>query len=82
MIATSGRLITGVCAMPPSGPSEVTVMVEPDSSSRVALPSRAAAASRAISAASRQTLIACASWITGTISPASVCVAMPRCTEV
>ena len=30
MIATSGRLMTGVEAMPPSGPSEVMVIVEPD----------------------------------------------------
>ena len=33
-IATSGWLITGVVTMPPSAPSEVMVMVEPESSSR------------------------------------------------
>jgi hypothetical protein len=36
MIATSGRLITGVLAMPPSAPRLVMVMVEPESSVRVA----------------------------------------------
>ena len=51
MIATSGWLITGVVTMPPSGPRLVIVIVEPVSSSRVALPSRAAAARRATSAA-------------------------------
>ena len=30
--------MTGVVTMPPSAPSEVMVMVEPDSSSRVAVP--------------------------------------------
>ena len=51
MIATSGRLMTGVVAMPPSGPSDVMVSVEPDSSSDFALPVRAASASRVISRA-------------------------------
>ena len=37
-IATSGRLMIGVETMPPSAPSEVSVMVEPDSSSRAATP--------------------------------------------
>ena len=37
-----GWLITGVVAMPPSGPRLVMVMVEPESSSFVALSSRAA----------------------------------------
>ena len=41
MMATSGRLITGVVTMPPSAPRLVMVMVEPESSARVALPSRA-----------------------------------------
>lgn len=41
-IATSGWLITGVVATPPIAPSDVMVMVEPVSSSRVALPLRAA----------------------------------------
>jgi hypothetical protein len=42
MIATSGRLITGVVAIPPSGPSEVIVSVDPESSADVALPDRTA----------------------------------------
>ena len=42
IIATSGRLITGVVAIPPKGPSEVTVSVDPDSSSDLPLPVRAA----------------------------------------
>src|SRR3546814_5366018 len=44
MIATSGRLITGVVAIPPNGPSEVIVSVDPESSSDLALPVRAASA--------------------------------------
>jgi hypothetical protein len=43
-MATSGWLMTGVDTMPPSLPRLVTVSVEPDSSSRVALPARALAA--------------------------------------
>ena len=38
MIATSGWLMTGVAAMPPSAPRLVIVIVEPVSSSRDALP--------------------------------------------
>ena len=53
-IATSGWLMTGVVATPPIAPSEVMVMVEPDSSSRVALPVCAASASRLTSAAQSQ----------------------------
>src|SRR3546814_1182356 len=56
MIATSGRLITGVVAIPPNGPSEVIVSVDPESSSDLALPVRAASASRPISVASCHTL--------------------------
>ncbi len=41
-IATSGRLTIGVDAIPPSAPSEVSVIVEPESSSRAATPWRAA----------------------------------------
>ena len=52
MIATSGALMMGVLAMPPSLPRLVTVMVEPLSSSRVALLLRAASLTRRISAAS------------------------------
>jgi len=51
MIATSGALMMGVEAMPPSLPRLVTVMVEPASSSRVALLLRARSARRRISAA-------------------------------
>ena len=40
-IATSGWLMTGVAAMPPRAPRLVTVIVEPVSSSRAALPARA-----------------------------------------
>ncbi|MNL38390.1 hypothetical protein D3C87_1606020 [compost metagenome] len=50
-IATSGRFSTGVLTMPPNAPRLVRVMVEPDSSSRLALPLRAALARRAISVA-------------------------------
>ena len=39
--------MTGVVTMPPSAPSVVIVIVEPVSSSRLAVPSRAASASRA-----------------------------------
>ena len=56
MIATSGRLITGVEVIPPIGPRLEIVMVEPDSSSRAALPVRAASARRTISDASCHTL--------------------------
>ena len=44
-MATSGWLMTGVLTMPPSAPRLVIVIVEPLSSSRVALPLRAASAS-------------------------------------
>ena len=49
MMATSGALMTGVEAMPPSLPRLVTVMVEPTSSSRVALFERARSDTRRIS---------------------------------
>ena len=42
MIATSGELMTGVEAIPPSLPRLVIVIVEPESSSRFAVLSRAA----------------------------------------
>src|SRR3546814_9494230 len=51
IIATSGRLITGVVQIPPSGPREVIVSVDPLSSAEVTLPERAASASRLISVA-------------------------------
>ena len=70
----------GVETMPPSAPSELMVMVEPDSSSRVAVPDRAASASRFISAAQSQMPRASACRTTGTVRPAGVCVAMPICT--
>jgi hypothetical protein len=41
-IATSGALMMGVAMMPPRAPRLVTVMVEPDNSSRRDLPARAA----------------------------------------
>src|SRR5437868_3403834 len=72
MIATSGRLITGVEVIPPSGPRLDSVIDEPDSSSREALPLRAASARRRISLASCQTLNDSAPRITGTIRPLSV----------
>jgi hypothetical protein len=50
-IATSGRLTIGVEAIPPSAPSEVSVIVEPASSSRAATPWRAASLTRRISLA-------------------------------
>ena len=50
MIATSGWLMTGVVTTPPMGPKLVIVIVEPESSSRVALLSRAAVETRATSA--------------------------------
>jgi hypothetical protein len=73
-------LITGVVTMPPSGPRLVMVMVEPDSSSRAGL-----AAARGF----RQARDLASRWSTGprlgvrstgTIRPASVCAATPRCT--
>ena len=79
-MATSGALITGVVTMPPSAPRLVMVIVEPESSSRPALPVRAASASRPTSAAAAQRSSVSAWRSTGTISPPSVCVAMPRCT--
>ena len=41
-------------AIPPSGPSEVIVSVEPDSSAEVTLPVRAASASRRLAPALAQ----------------------------
>ncbi|MCY1306672.1 hypothetical protein D9M70_565440 [compost metagenome] len=79
-MATSGWLITGVLTMPPSAPRLLRVMVEPDSSSRCALPLRAASASRAISAALPHRSRDSAWRSTGTIRPLSLCVAMPTCT--
>ena len=77
MMATSGRLITGVVTMPPSAPRLVIVMVEPVSSARVALPSRAASARRSTSAAQSHRLSDSQWRTTGTMRPAGVCVAMP-----
>ncbi|MNL28825.1 hypothetical protein D3C87_1504880 [compost metagenome] len=79
-IATSGALMIGVEAMPPSAPRLVTVRVEPLSSSRVARPARAASARRAISVALDQRSRASAWRSTGTMRPAAVWVAMPTCT--
>ena len=79
-IATSGALRIGVVTSPPSAPSDVIVIVEPDSSSRVAEPSRAAVVTRAISAARSQRPRASTCATTGTSRPSSVCVAMPTCT--
>ncbi|MNC63736.1 hypothetical protein D3C75_1138840 [compost metagenome] len=79
-IATSGVLTTGVLTMPPRAPRLVRVMVEPDSSSRLALLLRAALASREISPALPHRLPASAWRSTGTISPLSPCVATPTCT--
>jgi len=56
MMATSGALMIGVLAMPPSLPRLVIVMVEPASSSRFALLLRAASLTRRISAASSHRL--------------------------
>ncbi len=82
MIATSGALMIGVLAIPPSFPRLVMVMVEPLSSSRFALLVRAASLTRRISAASCHKLSVSAPCTTGTLSPSGVCVAMPRCTEL
>ena len=79
-MATSGALITGVVTMPPRGPRLVIVIVDPESSSRVALPVRAASARRATSAAVAHRSRASAWRTTGTVSPASVCVATPMLT--
>ncbi len=79
-MATSGWLMTGVLAMPPSAPRLVSVMVEPDSSSRAALPVRAPSATRVMAAAQLHRSRLSAWRSTGTIRPASVCVATPRCT--
>src|SRR3546814_2718727 len=55
-MATSGRLMRGVDIIPPSGPKEVSVIVEPVSSDWVAVPSRVELERRDISAASCQML--------------------------
>jgi hypothetical protein len=73
-------LITGVVTMPPSAPRLVMVMVDPLSSSRAALPARAASARRAISFALAHKSSVSAWRITGTIRPEGVCAARPRCT--
>src|SRR3546814_19607122 len=80
MIATSGRLMTGVETRPPIGPRLEMVMVEPDNSSREALPARVATARRAISLAKSQTERSCAARMTAADKPFSVCVAMPMLT--
>ena len=78
--AGPGEGVTGVEAMPPIGPSEEMVMVGPVSSSRVALPPRAASLRRSTSFASCHTLMPSALRMTGTIRPPSVWVATPMCT--
>ena len=60
---------------------EVSVIVEPESSAALTVPLRAASDRRPISAASCQTFLSWASRSTGTLSPAWVCVAMPRWTR-
>ncbi|MNL77733.1 hypothetical protein D3C87_2039720 [compost metagenome] len=47
----------GVVAIAPSGPSDVIVIVEPDSSSRFAVPLRAASVTRVSSVAAANTLM-------------------------
>ena len=79
-IATSGELITGVETMPPSAPRLVMVMVEPVSSSRLAVPERAASLKRATSLAQSQIVSASACCTTGTMRPFGVCTAIPMCT--
>ena len=70
--------MTGVVTTPPMAPSEVMVMVEPDSSSRVAVPALAASASRLTSARAVPEVARL-----GVLAPparparAGVCVAMP-----
>jgi hypothetical protein len=80
MMETSGALMIGVLAMPPSLPRLVSVRVEPVSSSRVALLVRAASVTRRISVATSHSDRSCTSRTTGTFSPSDVCVATPRCT--
>ena len=78
--ATSGWLMTGVVTRPPSAPSDVTVIVEPTSSSRPRLPSTAAVESRLISAREHPEvgrLCVANDWYQQT---AWVCVAMPTWT--
>ncbi|MOA48248.1 hypothetical protein D3C78_1709720 [compost metagenome] len=70
-MATSGVLTTGVETMPPNAPRLVKVMVEPVSSSRLALLPRAALARRTISPALLHRLPASAWRSTGTIRPLS-----------
>ena len=81
MMATSGALMIGVEAMPPSLPRLVTVMVEPDEflARRLVRCARARRARR-ISAATSHRPSDCALRTTGTLSPSGVCVAMPTCT--
>ena len=59
----------------------MTVIVPPPNSSGFSFCVRAASASREISAASCHTFLSCASRMTGTVRPASVCAAMPRWTR-
>ncbi len=78
-IATSGWLMIGVDTMPPSAPSEVTVIVEPDRSAAGAVPSLAASALLVIAPARSHRPRLSAWRTTGTIRPAGVCVATPTC---
>ena len=79
-MATSGWLIIGVAPSPPSRPKLVIVKVEPVRSSIEAVPSLAAPETLCISAAACQTSIASVCFTTGTNSPRSVCVAIPKLT--
>ncbi len=74
---TSGKFKIGVAKRPPCCPSDVMVKVEPCTSSSFDLPSRASRATRSISLATPSSERRSASLMTGTVSPASVEVAMP-----
>ena len=81
MIATSGALMMGVLAMPPSLPRLVSVIVEPASSSRVALlrARRFGHAPHLGGDVPQRPQLHVAHHRAPSALPA-VCVAMPRCT--
>src|SRR6266536_725078 len=81
-MAALGWLMIGVSHTAPRLPVLVTVMVEPDSSSGLILPSRVRAATSAMALASPARLRVSACLITGTNSPLGVSTATPRLTSL
>jgi hypothetical protein len=72
IMATSGALMIGVVATPPSAPRELIVIVDPVNSSRPIVPSRAAWLNRATSSDNAHSECVAACRMTGTIRPALV----------